>query len=861
MSQSEMAREALVRRIRRVTFALFLCSGISSLIFEIVWVRLLTVILGNTVFAVSTVLTVFMGGMALGSFLAGRIIDRRNDPLRVYAILEIAIGVLGLLLTTLLNQSGSVYVWIHGALGGHPVLLYAARYLFAFCLLAVPTTLMGATLPVLSKFTVDRQSVVGVNIGRLYALNTFGAAFGTYLAGFWLIGGIGVRLTVGVAALVSVCVGFLAWHYQKRVAEIAGKDEGSLPTPEPVDAGVAGLPADGARPAAFRLLIPFAFMVSGFASLGYEVIWTRVLIFFLSNTVYAFSTMLTVYLIGIGFGSLVVSKFVDRWKHVVAGLGVIQLGIGLFVLGTVYVFGWFGRALAPLGDHYPMWQDTAIRFGKAFALLLVPTFLCGATFPVVGRIHTVNFHRIGRSIGELYTWNTIGSIAGSAVTGFVLMPALGLQTGLILLCCLNVGMGILLCAVEPGFSPVRRWVTVLVLVGIVGGGFVGMPRQVFRRMQEVTWSSGELVFYEEDPISTVSVRRRGSELSILMDNIDVAGTAPIYMDSHKSLGHLPMLLHPNPEKVFVLGFGAGGASYAISTYPEVVRIDAAELCGAVAEAAKLLPMVNHNVYADERFHMHINDGRHFLLTSEETYDVISVDLLLAGCAGAGSLYTREFYELCYERLSEDGVMVQWISPSHIPFPYTKMILRTACDVFPHASLWLARHHNHVILAVSKSPFQVDFKRLIERMGTPAVQRDLEEVHLGDPYSFLSYFVGADDALVPLLEEAGPLNTDDHPLVEYGLPSFSPEQLLGNLSGFAPIKTSILPILTGMEPYHVERMRKYEEASRLMLGSIIAHKMGEQAKALSLCEQAVQVASQYYEAVAWLAYYQRQGEAE
>ena len=465
--------DTLSKRTHNVVFLLFLCSGVSSLIFEVVWLRQLSVILGNTVFAVSAVLTVFMGGLALGSFLAGRMIDRRNDPLRVYALIEISIGLLGFLLTSLLTQTGPVYILFHNSMGDNPILQYIARYVFSFFLLIIPTTLMGATLPVLSKFVVENKYSLGLNVGRLYALNTLGAAGGCYLAGFMLIGNLGIRMTVLIASALSVTVGALAWYYQKRLGE-----SGFIIYESPVYESESSH-----KQSNFRILILGVFAISGFVALGYEVLWTRVLISYLGNSVYAFSTMLTTFLIGIALGSLVLSSFVDKRKRLVTCFGLIEVTIGFYVLLSLYMFGWGVDKLAMLRQPYPVWQWTGVRFMKAFALMFVPTFFFGATFPVASRIYTINFRRVGQSIGELYTWNTLGAIIGTVVTGFVLMPMLGIEKSLLVLLCMNLCIGMALCVAEPNMTRKSIFLLLAAIALTTGIGLSKVPRNIFRHIK------------------------------------------------------------------------------------------------------------------------------------------------------------------------------------------------------------------------------------------------------------------------------------------------------------------------------------------------------------------------------------------
>ena len=439
------------RGVRTTLLALFFCSGICGLIFEVVWTRQLTVILGNTVYAVSTVLTVFMTGLALGSYFGGRLIDRRHDALRVYAILEITIGVLGFLLSMLLRQTGPTYVWIHQSLSGYPLALSMARYVFAFALLVIPTTLMGATLPVLSRFIVSNQRDVGFDTGRLYALNTVGAAVGCFAAGFLLIGVLGIEGTVRVAAALGITVGGTAWWCWIKLRP---------------DSHLATVPAENRSESAaahwtwLRVTVLVAFAVSGLAALGYEVVWTRLLTRYLGNSIYAFCAMLTTFLAGMALGSLVFSRIASRSKRTVMLFGLIEVAIALYVLLFLMVFGWSLHRMQAWMQPDPWWDNTSARFLRTFAVMFLPTFLMGAAFPVAGQTYVRNLRQLGQRLGELYASNTLGAIIGSALAGFVLLPHLGLQGSLVVLLVLNLSAGVALCAMEPAWSGrQRRWLS------------------------------------------------------------------------------------------------------------------------------------------------------------------------------------------------------------------------------------------------------------------------------------------------------------------------------------------------------------------------------------------------------------------
>ncbi len=848
MDQAEIRADARARSLHAIVLLLFLFSGISGLIYEVVWVRQLTTILGNTVFAVSTILTVFMGGLALGSFWAGRFIDRGREPLRFYAFLEISIGILGLILTFLLNQTGPAYIWIHDMLSGYGPVLTIARYVMVFFLLVIPTTLMGATLPVLSKFVVDRQSVIGARIGKLYALNTFGAAVGCYLAGFILIGNIGIKRTVFIAAGINVAVGIIAWCCQRWFALAVHAQ--SVPSIE--------APAADQKGSFLRFLVLTAAGVSGLAALGYEVVWTRVLIAYLGNSIYAFATMLTAFLVGIGLGSIVLSSFVDRRKHLVAGFGIIEVGIGLYALLLILMFGWSMEALEAIRQPFPTWQGTILRFLKAFGFMLIPTFLMGAMFPVAGRIYTDNFRRIGHRIGELYAFNTVGAIIGAIVTGFALMPALGLQKSQLVLLILNIIVGIALCASDRTLARKKMIALVTTLVVIILTGLALMPGDVFRQLHElsVKQRDAKLLFYKEDIVGTVTVEEKSGNRRLMIDNLELAGTAGGFLSSSKSLGHVPMLLHPYPKSVFVLGFGGGGTAYAVSTYPEVERIDLAELSQSVINVAPMFDAINHNVISDPRFHYEVTDGRHFLLTTKNRYDVISVDLLYPQTAGAGSLFTREFYELCHRRLNEGGLMVEWVHYGTISEPYLKTILRSAKEAFPYAALWTTRRLQHFILVASKTPLHMDYEELARRMNLPKTRRDLEEDDLADPAVFVNYFIADDAVITEFIKDSDQINTDDLPVVEYKLPFAGFTVGVDNLIAIRPVKQSVLQLLGNVSDEEAEKIQTWEHSFNLVFDSRIAFDGGDTDLAIYRCRQALMVEPDNKDAQFFLNWYSR-----
>lgn len=822
------------RTTRLILLALFFFSGTSSLIFEVVWIRQLTTLLGNTVFAVSTVLTAFMAGLALGSYLGGRKIDQGYDPLRVYGFLEIGVGATGLLLTVALGQTGPLSVWFHQALAGTPALLVVSRHVFCFILLFVPTTMMGATLPVLGKRVVESETIVGLSMGRLYALNTFGAATGCFLAGFFLIGSIGLLRTAVGAATVSLTVGCLALLTRFRLK----------PAP---DVDVDAPEVSPARPwSPVGRLILAAFALSGFASLGYEVVWTRLLTRFLGNSVYAFSAMLTTFLVGLALGSLVLSPFVDRIKRRIAVLGAVEIGLALFVFLSLGVFSWCLESIVAYASPFPAWDAPLGRFLRSFLLLLVPTFLMGTTFPLAARAYVSDLASLGRNVGVLYSWNTLGAILGAAVTGFVLLPILGTADTMVVLAWLNLFIGAGLLLAEPRMGLRHRAVGAAVVLCIALVTSAGLPTDVFPRMHQVSIPGSKLIHFEEDVLGAVTVSEQAGELFMRMDGLDLAGTDLMYESSARALGHLPMLLHPDPQSAFVLGFGGGATTYAISTYPEVRRIDGAELSPAVLAVAPLFEEINNSILDDPRVDIQITDGRHALLTAERSYDVITVDLLWPQTAGTGSLYTKEFYEICHRRLSEDGVLVEWLHPGFIPPEYLKTIIRTMRSVFPHVSLWTTRRTYHLVLAGSKAPFRVDYDHFAQRMAHPPTRRDLAGVGIHDAANMASFFVAHTEVLDGFVAGSDDLNTDDLPLVEYGLPQFQGSAVMDNRRELATLYTPPTTVFSGLEDDEKRTLEAYGEAVKRINEWVLLWDEGYRTAAGEKIRQAARIAPKHLE---------------
>ncbi len=756
--------------MRWVVPCLFFLSGACGLVYQVVWARMLTVVFGATVLAVSTVLSAFMAGLALGSFLLGRRVDRVRRPLRVFALLEAGIGSYALLFPTLCGGIGSSAAGLLPALGPEGGALYPAlRFATSFALLLVPTALMGATLPVLTKFVVRRLSDVGIGVGLLYGLNTLGAVAGVVLITFFLMEALGLETSTYAVAAVNFTVAAVAWLIDRRSVCAAQAAEAAVPQRR-----ADSTPAPGGSPAlpGYLLAVVIAgFGLSGFAALGYEVAWLRLLIVtFQANTHYDFSIILIAFLLGISLGSFACSRYLRRGRDLLSLFGVMEILIGFMGICSVFLFVWSTEWIESVVQTRSWWQYRLGMFSLAFAIMFVPTLLMGALFPVVSRINTRALQRLGRGVGDAYAVNSLGSIGGSVVTGFVLIPAFGTEGAFRALGLLNLAVGLAVLLLHPGLrSRARKGIVVgAALAAAVLAVALG-PRDVLRGVAEPSQPGAELVFYSEgrEGVVTVVAQPGYREMQFNRGN-QVPSDFPS-LQLFRLLGHLPLLLHEDPQEVLVIALGGGIALGSVAQH-DLKEVECVEMVPDVLEAAREeFGPFNHRVMErleDLPIDIVIDDGRNYLLTRSRKYDVITGDATHPSTTDSWVLYTREFYQLCRAHLAEGGIFAQWLPYHALRVEDFKTALRTFGSVFEHATLW--HTSNYALMVGTTQPLRIDMERLERAFDHPSVRESLEEVHLGRPIDLLSCFL-LDEVSFSDYVGPGAVNTDDHPYLSFASP--------------------------------------------------------------------------------------------
>ena len=761
---------------QKALLVLFFFSGVSSLVYQVVWARMLTVVFGTTLLATSTVLSAFMAGLALGSYVLGRYIDRCKHPLRIFAALEVGIGLFALFFPSISANLGNAYGALVG-LQGNFYLFSLARFGLCFALLLIPTALMGGTLPVMAKFAVRRLGRLGGRVGQLYAVNTLGAVIGVLAATFGLMEGLGLQGTTQAIAVVNFLVAGAAWLWGGQRA--VGVDEGAA-TKETAHSDLI----------LWGVLAGFA--ISGFAALGYEVAWMRLLmVSFSFNSHYEFSIVLVAFLSGLSLGGWLGSRLLVRRADLLSIFIGIQFLIGACGALSVLAFAHLSVLVEPIQRADSWWVSRTGVFFTAVAIMLLPTVAMGVIFPLVGQIYTRQLARLGRGIGDIGAVNSLGAVGGAFVTGFVLIPLLGTEWSVKVLAALNGLVGLTLALV----SQQRKR---LVWSGAAGLALllVLVPSDVLRRIAEPAAVNRELVFYQEGAEGVITVEQQTDGFRKMA--LNGGGQVPTDYSSlqiFRLLGHLPLLLHPDPQEVLVVSLGGGIALGGAAQY-EPRRITCVELVPEVIDAARLhFGEFNHHVLENPtawNIELVIDDGRNFLLSSRDTYQIITGDATHPTSADSWVLYTKEFYELCRAHLSTDGIMAQWLPFHGLPPDDYKTIVRTFQHVFPHATLW--RSNNYSIMVGTMQPQAINWELLNEKMAPPRVHRSLEGIDLGNAFALLNSLVMDEVALRRYVGE-GTLNTDDHPYISFVSPKGYSSGSWEVLEDLAPHRTSALSLLT------------------------------------------------------------------
>ena len=741
---------------------LFFLSGAAALAYEVVWVKLLTLQFGSAAWSISTVVASFMAGLGAGGAWAGRRADRVRRPLRAYALLELGIAVYGAVSVPLLRNMAGILDPLYGLTDGYFALYLLSQFLLSFAMLAAPTFLMGASLPLLIV-AVTEEAAFRRSVALFYGINTVGAAAGTLAAGLVLLPVLGISDTVWVAVAAGLLVAAGGYLLDLRMGP---RDAAEQEPPRP---------AGGARTP--RLLLG-AVAMAGCLALFYQIAWTRLLIPVVGSSVYAFTIILTTVLLGIGVGSLLaaVPSFRESscWRAVAVTLGVGSCSVlaGLFAVNELPAM--FTAMARGTGDR--TWLLFLSQGALAASIVLVPACAMGAALPLGIAAWRNEVGSRGWAVGGMYAANTIGAIAGSVLAGFALLPWLG-ATGLIRLgAALGMAVTVVLFLLDRAGSRRQRLGWAGVFAAMVAAfaftlpqtDIVNLQRGVFRRLQadEERAPTGSFLLHAREGTNATVTVFRSRNSTVLKVNGKADASTGEDMDSQYLLGHLPMFLHPEPREICIIGYGSGATVYATAVHPHVTGVDVVEIEQAVLDASGYFDSVNHGILEDDRVRLYTEDGRNFLRHQRKTYDVILSQPSNPWIAGISSLFTSEYYRAASERLEAGGLFCQWMQAYETSAETVGVVLHTLASEFPYVAVF--KVNDDLICVASHSPIEGSARRYTERFSLPEVRSSLGRIRIATPFdlfatAFLRFPENAEAFRSPIR------NTDDNLWLEYRAP--------------------------------------------------------------------------------------------
>ena len=751
-------------------YFLFFLSGISALLYQIVWTKELALLFGVTAYAVSTTISIFMLGLALGSWFFGKKADRIPRPGLWYAMLEIGIAAsAGISLLSLEALDSLITRVGFESSTSLPFVLF--RIGAALLVLILPTFLMGGTLPLLARYCISSDTAIAQKLGRLYSANVLGATTGCILAGFFAIPALGMRGTLLLGVTISLGVSMLAFWRMRGPTQLS---DGEVTAPTLVPAADPAL--SDATHTVERLMLA-AFFMSGCLGLAAEVVWTRMLLLYLDATAQAFASVLAIYLLGLCAGSLLSGKLAQRVNSMFF-YGLTQVLTGVTITASFFAWSEWGQSCVPMVRGLIRNAPSGLQSNTAFKLLLaaaitilllfVPALLMGIAFPFAARFFSRQFRALGSGLGSAYMVNTLGAMMGPVVCGFLLLPRFGIQTTLLTLAIGYAACGTLLLVAGNPVS--KRWsvysgAALLALVSIL---FFVPDRVISSTYQRF----GTVLYHEEDLSGSVAIIGSPDQSrQIMVGSTNMIGDNFRCRRYTRLIGHIPMLLHPAPRQALVICLGSGMTLSAIASHPDVESVECADLSTGIIHAAReYFNDVNNHVLEDPRVKIIVNDGRTHLMATRNKYDVIALEPPPPNNAGIANLYSKEFYELCRNRLNEGGMIAQWIPYHGVTLQQARSIVATMQAVFPTTTLWELFDGEEYCVIGHMSDKPISYIQIRDRLAVKNVTDHLMGVGVRSAEDVAACFsFGPQEARG--FGAGAPLITDNKPGIGYDLGAF------------------------------------------------------------------------------------------
>lgn len=756
----------------RLVLVMFALSNMAALIYQISWTKNLSYVFGTSVYAIGTVLACFMSGLAVGSFVFGRRADRSTNPVRLFAYVELALGLYALILIPLFTLLPQPYSFFHRIFGGTPF-MNLMLFALSFQVLIIPTSLIGGTFPIMNRL-YSRIGTIGKDVGTVYSVDTVFAGAGALIAGFVLLPVLGISMTIAVGAALNILAGIYLYNISVHPTEYS-LDRGKKSDIKTIINGL-----NNADKTVFM-----AYFLSGFAGLSAEVIWIRALSLTLGTSMYAISIITAGFLIGLALGSFFMSKYIHRIKNLLTAFAFIELGIAASAVLLLLVIKNLDIPYLVLyhtfDSFYPF---TAALFIIIFLILLVPTTLMGATMPVVSKIITKNPMFIGTDTGAVFTINTLGAIFGTFIASFILIPGAGMTMSGAFIAALNIITALLIFA-RSGRENKKKFysltaVTLLLSIYLASTTISPVSAGAYyhgTQLKDIgSWdkmkSETEVLHYEEGLYGLVSAVRQGEYTALRIDGKSESSNVPVELVTEYQLAYIPMFAHSSPKEVMLIGLGGGFTLDAVTNFKEVDSIDLVEINPHLLNVAReYFSEYNGMALSDPRVNTIIDDGRNHLLASDKKYDVIISQPSNIWLSGEGGLFTKEMYEGVKAHLNTGGVFGQWLPLYEQDAEDFRIFLATFRSVFPYATLWIVDYD--AVLVGSTEPNEYDYGYIQQHIASnPEINQDFKM--MSDVLLTTTKYAQLYQVVVPyrmngddIKEFSGSvINTDDRPVLEF-----------------------------------------------------------------------------------------------
>ncbi|HYE33062.1 MAG TPA: fused MFS/spermidine synthase [Methylomirabilota bacterium] len=758
--------------LRLLVPALFFCSGAAALVYEVIWSKYLGLIFGSTAQAQTTVLAVFMAGLALGNNFFGRIAHRQQVPLERYGYMEVGLGLWAFFFPQLYALGDSLFVAVGAPFLGSNTILLLIKGAISLLLLFAPTFLMGGTLPMMAVWLARRSDDAARLTARFYAINTIGAVTGAAFAGFYLVQNLGLPTTLQCIGGLNVLLGIAAIAVSRReLPGFAPKSSATATTERP----------------ALDWRIGLLVATTGAISLALEGLAARALALVVGGSLYAFATVLIAFILGIGVGGSVIAspRLSLRWPVVWILLAAASLYITLFILGLEQWTIFYSQAKLGLAQN-----ATGYSYHQALVVLVaiialgIPAALLGAVLPLCLRTQLTPGGDPGAHVGRLLTWNALGAVVGALASGFVLMPLFGLR-GSLAVCSALLAIAAFLYASANNLSSLKPASVVLAILVILGSSLGGegwrhvLGSGVFRlrtmaidkSVLEERKKSVRILYYEDAADATVAVETSQNPAFpgqlVLKVNGKADASSAADLSTQMLLGHLPVMARPDAKDVFVLGLGSGITCGAILAHPGITNLTVAENCRPIIEAAELFAPFNQDALKNPRTRLFFEDARTVLKLSPQQYDIIISEPSNPWTAGIGSVFSLEFYQIAAARLKEGGVMAQWFHIYEMDDNIINMVLRTFRMVFPYVEIWEPQAGD-LILIGGQSPWDINPEKVKRVFAQQQAQKQLQDVGLSTPETVFIRQLASQRTAWAIPGDGG-VQQDHFPVLEYTAP--------------------------------------------------------------------------------------------